>query len=322
MKALTASLRARTRRWLRRRQGADHGAVALHRGRIYILPTRLGIVFATMVGAMLVGSLNYGNNLGLGLTFLLAALGLVAMNRCHRNLLGLTVQCAGGEPGFAGDPARFTIAAVNPSRAPRYDLQFTHDADAGTPLSLAGGEAASATLRVPTLRRGRVRLERCEVTTHYPFALFQAWAVLHPDGSAVVYPRPARDAPPRPATAAPESGTATGHGGEDFAGLKHYHPGDPLKHVAWKALARTGEMLVKEFAGEAGTLHVFDLDHVPGGDLEARIAVLARWIVDADAAGETYGLALGATRFEPAAGPAQRDRCLTALADLPGAGTT
>jgi len=321
VKHLTASLRARTRRWLRRRQGADHGAVALHRGRIYILPTRLGIVFATMIGAMLLGSLNYGNNLGLGLTFLLAALGLVAMYRCHRNLLGLTVQIAGGEPCFAGDPAGFTVTAVNPSRAPRHDLQFANDADAGTPLSLAGGETGCTTLRLPTVRRGRVRLERCVVTTHYPFALFHSWAVLHPDASVVVYPRPAREAPLPHLAAAPECGTSPGRAGEDFAGLKDYRPGDPLKHVAWKALARTGEMLVKEFAGEAGTVHLFDLDHAPGSDPEARLAVLARWIVDADAAGGTYGLALGAARFEPAAGPAQRERCLTALADFPGAGT-
>jgi len=317
VKGPRASLRTRTRRWLRRRQGPDHGAIELHRRRIYILPTRLGIVFATMVGAMLVGSLNYGNNLGLALTFTLAALGVVAMHRCHRNLLGLQLRFAGCDPCFAGDPARFSVAIVNPSRAPRYDLQLSTDAGAALPLSLAGGETGLAALELPTQHRGRIRLLRCEVATHHPFALFRTWAVLHPEWSCVVYPRPAHDAPPAPAAPATHSGTATGRGDEDFAGLKDYHPGDPLRHVAWKALARSGEMLVKEFAGDAETVRIFDLEQTSGIDLEARLAVLARWILDADARGEAYGLALGETRLDPAPGPAQRERCLTALADLP-----
>ena len=58
--------------WARRRQGADTHAVELKRRRIYVLPTRFGIVFAAMVFAMLLGSLNYGASLGFALTFLLA----------------------------------------------------------------------------------------------------------------------------------------------------------------------------------------------------------------------------------------------------------
>jgi uncharacterized protein (DUF58 family) len=291
--------------------------VELHRRRIYILPTRLGVVFAVMVGAMLLGSLNYGNNLGLALTFMLAALGLVAMHRCHHNLLGLRLQFAGGEPCFAGEPARFTVGLANPSRAPRYDLQLATDQGAAAPMSLDGGETAFATLELPTVRRGRIALTRFKVATHYPFALFHAWAVLHPDWSCIVFPRPARDIPAPPAVPLGESGTAAGHGDEDFAGLKDYRPGDSPKHVAWKALARSGEMLVKEFAGEAATVRMFDLERTPGTDIESRLAVLARWIVDADAAGHRYGLVLGAQRHEPATGAAQRDRCLTALADFP-----
>ena len=191
------------------------------------------------------------------------------------------------------------------------------DHGAAAAVSLEGGETAIATLQLPTRHRGRITLVRCELETHYPFALFRAWSVLHPQWSCVVYPRPATDAPAPPLAPLAPAGTSAGRGEEDFAGLREYHAGDPLKHVAWKALACSGEMLVKEFAGASGTVRLFDLEHAPGVDLEARIAVLARWVVDADAAGEVYGLALGTIRHAPAAGPAQRERCLTALADLP-----
>jgi uncharacterized protein (DUF58 family) len=321
VQALTATLRARSRRWLRRRQGADSGVVDLHRRRVYILPTRLGIVFATMLFAMLLGSLNYGNNLGLALTFLLTALGLVAMQRCHRNLQGTTVQFAGAEPCFAGTPAVFQLALSNPSRAPRYDLVLSADDLAAPPVSLAGGETVVARLARPSTRRGRVALPRFELETHFPLGLFRAWAVVHPDWRCVVYPHPAPLAPPPPFQPSPAGAEARGRGDEDFAGLKDYRPGDPPRHVAWKALARSGEMLVKEFASGADDTLEFDLAAVPGIDLEERLATLARWILDADGAGRSYALRLDGVVIPAATGPAQRERCLTALADLPGGAT-
>src|SRR5437762_13970637 len=90
--------------WARRRQGADPHAVVLKRSRVYILPTRFGVVFAAMMFAMLLGSLNYGASLGFMLTFLLAGLALVLMHHCHGNLLGAELKLRseerrGGEGG-------------------------------------------------------------------------------------------------------------------------------------------------------------------------------------------------------------------------------
>ena len=79
------------RAWILRRQGRDAETVVLRRGRIYILPTQLGVAYAAMVFAMLVGGLNYGNNLGLAFAFLLAGVGLTAMHHCHGTLEGLAL---------------------------------------------------------------------------------------------------------------------------------------------------------------------------------------------------------------------------------------
>ena len=72
---MTAAATRRVRAWILRRQGRDAETVVLRRGRIYILPTQLGLAYAAMVFAMLVGGLNYGNNLGLAFAFLLAGVG-------------------------------------------------------------------------------------------------------------------------------------------------------------------------------------------------------------------------------------------------------
>jgi len=288
--------------------------VTLRRGRIYILPTSLGLAFGLMLFAMLLGSLNYANNLGLGLTFLLAALGLVAMQACHRNLEALIARSAGTEPPFAGQDAVFRLALANPSGAARCDLEARSQAASAAPVSIKSDSEATVSLRVPTRRRGAIVLDRVEIATRFPYGLFRAWAVLHPGERCLVYPRPARDAPPAPQSSGGKGGGSARRGEDDFAGLKHYHPGDPPRHIAWKAFARSNELLVKEFSGAARPLPVFDLEDAPGADLESRLSVLARWIVDAHAQGETFGLRLPGLEIRPQPGEAQRRRCLAAIA--------
>ena len=308
------ALRGRLRDWIRRRQGPDGESVTLRRGRIYILPTRLGFAFGVMLIAMLLGSLNYANNLGLVLTFLLGALGVVAMHACHRNLEALVVHAAGTEPPYAGHPAVFRIALSNPGRAPRCDLEAMPAAGEAAEVSIAGGGEATVEIRVPTRRRGRILLQRFEIATRFPYGLFRAWAVLHPGLDCIVYPQPAANAPPPPLSPGRVAGGSARRGEDDFAGLKDYHPGDPPRHIAWKAYARAGELLVKEFSGDAEAIPVFDLADAPGADLEARLSTLARWIVDASARGMTFGLRLPGEEIPPEPGESQRRRCLTAIA--------
>lgn len=310
---MAGALRRAAQDWIRRRQGPDRGEVRLRRGRIYILPTQLGLAFGVVLLAMLLGSLNYGNNLGLALTFLLAGLGLVAMHACHRNLESLAARPAGSEPPYAGDDAVFRIALANPGGAARLDIEATAAGRTGDALSIAAAGDALVTIAVPTTRRGAVVLERVELATRYPFGLFRAWAVLHPALACLVYPRPAAHAPPAPAAAGPGGGVAR-RGEEDFAGLKDYHAGDSPRHIAWKAFARADELLVKEWSGDAEALPVFDLADAPGATLEERLSVLARWIVDAHARGAAFGLRLPGEDIGPAPGDAQRRRCLAALA--------
>jgi len=64
---------------------------------------------------------------------------------------------------------------------------------------------------------------------------------------------------------------------------------------------------------------IFDLEQVPGADLESRLSVMARWIVDAEARGETFGLRLPGLEIPPQPGLQQRRRCLAALAEYKAA---
>ena len=313
--ALRSALAARVARWARQRQGLDGAITRLRPGRIYILPTGIGLVFALMTFAMLLGSMNYNNNLSFVLTFLLAALGLVSMHQCQRNLVDLEIGFAGVDPVFAGQSIEFRIAITNHAKNRRHDLQLSADGVVSGIHDLAPGESRVFRLALPTARRGRVRLQRFGIRTRYPFELFRAWSWLHVDLQGLVYPAPAEEAPPPPATQ-----SAHGHrqhdarGEEDFAGFRQFHDGDSPRHVAWKAYARSGELLSKQFAGADTSSQWFDFDAVPLADAEQRLCVLTRWIVDADRTHRDYGLRLPGASYPPAHGDAHRHRCLEALA--------
>ena len=107
---LSAALHRRIRRWALKRHGISAEPFTIAGRRIYILPTALGVAFAVMVFAMFLGAMNYANNLALALSFLLGALGLVAMHHCQRNLAGVRLSIAGSDAAFAGEAARFHLA--------------------------------------------------------------------------------------------------------------------------------------------------------------------------------------------------------------------
>jgi uncharacterized protein (DUF58 family) len=319
--ALTRNIRRRTRAWARRRHGISPEPFTLPGRRIYILPTALGLAFALMVFAMFLGAMNYANNLALALSFLLGALGLVAMHHCQRNLAGIQLSIAGSDPVFAGDLARFRVAIRNPAPVARYAIAASNEHAHTQTISLVADGRGVLELRLPSDRRGLLPLDSFEVSTRYPFGLFRAWTYVHLPGHCVIYPQLAQPGrlPPQHET---DIGGAqdTRLGDEDFVGLREFHPGDSPRRIAWKAYARTETLAVKQYAGSAVRSHSFEWDALVGLDTEARLSQLARWIEDAHTAGRAFSLNLPNERVPANIGPAHRERCLSALALFPASG--
>lgn len=321
--------------WIAGRDAVEHGEVLLDRKRVYILPTRAGALFAAAMIVLLVGSINYGLQLGFLLTFLVTSMAVVGMYHTHRNLARITVRGASAEPVFAGDVISFELALANPTAEARYALNFTfvlptrrrrgsifrsEPPSAGPWVDIAAKSGQSVRLPLPTRRRGRRASPRVRIRTVFPFGLWQAWAYVRPGLQAIVYPKPEEDAPPLPMVlGSGEKGSGLAASGEDFAGVRPYQDGDPQKMIAWKLAARSDDLSVKLFDAEAGGEMVLDYLALPATlDVETRLARLARWVLDAEAAHMRYGLRLPSEIVPPGNGPEHRARCLTALALFPG----
>jgi uncharacterized protein (DUF58 family) len=311
------SLRDRVGDWIFPPRGAERAPVVLSQRRVYILPTRAGLLFALTLLLMLIGSINYNLSLGYGLTFLLAGTGIVSMLHTWRNLAHVELRPGKSEPVFAGDRARFTILVNNPGRVPRLSLALRLPGSDATLIDVPAASEAEARIRLPALRRGLLRPGRFRVSTTYPLGLFHAWATVELDMACMVYPTPENPLSPLPEPQVSDGeGAAIGKGEEDFAGLRQYHAGDSPRRIAWKAVAHGESMVTKVFAGTVSPARLWlDYADTPARlGIEQRLSRLTRWVVEAHHGGLSYGLRLPGRTLDPANGEQQRAQCLEALA--------
>jgi uncharacterized protein (DUF58 family) len=309
---------ARLKQQLFRWRSDGTAPLRLGQRRIFIIPSRGGLLYAVALVVMLIGAINYNLALGHALVFLLAGLGIVGMIHTFRNLHGLVIAPGRSGPVFAGETAHFELNFNNDRPSPRLALELK--TESGSPVLAATDGRKGAKINIPVLasQRGWLALPRVRLSTRYPLGLFTAWAYLQPATRCLVYPQPIA-APLPPASPTPLGGERQGEGGEeDFAGFRDRQPADSPRHVAWKASARNagdGPLLIKQFAGGAQAELRLDWQLTdPGLPDETRLGILTGWVLAADAADAHYGLHLPGEDIPSGSGEAHRQRCLEALA--------
>ncbi len=308
--------------WRTKTTAHDKGSVLLNQRRVYILPTRAGLAFCALLLVLLVGSINYNLGLGFGLTFVAGACAIVDMVQTTRNLAGLVLSPGRAPDVHAGEDAPFELRVENPTRLARYAvwIDFEHVPEPRQAIDVPAGGNTTLVLRTATRARGWMRPPRVRLATHFPLGLFRAWSWWQPDSRALVYPFPEQDAPPLPMLGRPSPDGAGSTGSDDFAGVRSYQPGDPLRHLAWRQIARLdpelgGQLVTKHFEGGTVDELVLDFNTLPARlDVELRLARMARWVLEAEQRALPYGFILGRIRYPVTLGTAHQAACLRALA--------
>ncbi len=305
--------------WALRVRPPEPVPVVLGRRRVYVLPTRAGLMYAMALFVMLIGAINYNLSLGYGLAFLLAALAIVSILHAYRNLVHLSLHTQAPAAVFAGETARFPLVLHNPDPRMRHDIRVSLPGQMAIAADVPAQDDVRVLLDLPAQGRGWLALPRITLDTVWPLGLVRAWGYAAPELRCLVYPAPAVAVPPAPTFDEHHEGQRAGDGGnEDFAGLRRHHPGDPPHHVAWKAAARMGpaaELQTKQFSGAAAAVLRLDWAMLPQGmNTETRLSVLTRWALDAAEDGLVWSLRLPGAELPPARGTAHLHACLEALA--------
>jgi uncharacterized protein (DUF58 family) len=131
------------------------------------------------------------------------------------------------------------------------------------------GGRRTRTLQEPVFfeRRGLYQLGPAEIRTTDPFSLLSFTRRFVTREGVTVYPQVFElvGFPLRGRGGASGARGSLGRRGDEFSGLREYRQGDDRRHIHWKSVARTGELVVKEFAQDAPRRHAVVLDlHRPG----------------------------------------------------------
>jgi uncharacterized protein (DUF58 family) len=176
----------------------------------------------------------------------------------------------------------------------------------------AEADGRTLTYDVELAERGVGSVGPCSVRATDPFGLWNVGFVAGTQERVTVFPRvhELRD------TAALLSGyVGVTDDREQFAGVREYERGDPLRDINWKASAkRPNDFAVTEYAGEGATNRVTVAAEAVGPRADSVAEAAASVAVHLLDAGVAVGVATASGNVEPAHGDPHRRRLLGALA--------
>ena len=289
--------------------------VIIDRRKIRIRPTRNGLIFIVLVLAMFMGSLNYNNNLGFLLTFLLGSLAFVSVAHSYKNIAGIGIGSSFARPVFAGQQAVFEfVISGNTARGVGICFAFKDSRDAYYDITAHEDYPVQVLVRAPA--RGMLKPGPLLIHSDYPLGLFRVKTQVDLNLECIVYPAPLGGRAKSLYSKSEDGDDAADNnpGSDDFSGLKTYTPGDPIQRVSWRASSRGQGLFTKDFTGRISSAVFLDWHSLGAADTEKKLSLLCRMILDADQKDLRYGLSLPGISITPDRGRGHRLRCLKALA--------
>ncbi len=310
-------------RWLDRRIPRQKKQRLSHKN-IFILPSKASISFAVLVIALWLLGINYQNNLVLVLAFFLFSLIITSIFHTYKNLSGLLVEVISADPCFMGEIAHIRVRVsgdFHSSQSYRHVVLQWAGGDEHI-VSLDKQQQQLLSLTIPVQHRGWFQPPRLHIFTHYPLGLSYAWSYLAMDIEVLVYPKPLASTLSLTQCAYDDQdnddidyqkNTAQGYS-DEFAGLRQYQHGDPLRDLDWRSYARGQGLSTKMYEEYVGQALWLDWEQLSGLNREQRLSYLCAAVLHYSQTSTVYGLSLPNITIAPNQGEAHLNQVLKALA--------
>jgi uncharacterized protein (DUF58 family) len=241
------------------------GVAAFVSARVQTSLTRMGWYYLMMVGFVFVATVNTGVNvLYFSLGMMLGGI-VVSWVVGGMSLKKIRVTRDATEFVAAGETTDVIYHFRNEAkRLPGVGVRFRemHQSLAQTPqgtvvhLPTQGKEDVTVAAPFRAAQRGVVVLEALQLSTRFPFGIFERRRVVEMRQEMVVYPRIgvlnrrlALDF-----RESIESGSLVSNrrgGNDEFIGVREYRPGDNRRAIHWKSSARQGQLMIREMSSNA-----------------------------------------------------------------------
>ena len=278
-------------------------------------PTRFGWLFIIALACMLMGSINYNNNLGFLFTFLLGSMALVSIFHTYRNIDGISVKNIRSHPVFESQDAVFEVTLQH-GPYDHFGLRIRLNASEETLVRSTAESGTHVSVVVASPQRGRIFVHQLDLTSEYPLGLFRVSRSLPITGSCLVYPKPIpiHQLSTQDLMAAHEPLGVVHSTADDFKGLRRFQNGDALKRIFWKAFSKGQGLLVKEFMQSTSPEICLNWNKINSKDKEKRLSILCALVLKAHNLKLVYGLSVPGQLVAPHWGNQHKHACLRVLA--------
>jgi len=288
------------------------------KGRIYILPTKLGVYFLFITFVLFLFSISYGNPLAYTATFLFSSVIVASTIFTNYNLSGISAKVAlDGKSFYADEKLVLEIALLNNSSKVRFDLEARHHkSNSNNSISINANEASTLTVSLPKLERGEYLLEKIRVHSSFPFGLFFSWKNIALNQPLFVYPSANGDdhLMEGSSTHSEKESSQTIEGNEDFYQHKAYIEGESWKRINWKVWAKSNVLLTKQFESPTTKSFHFNFARLTHLNEEKALEQLSYWVKKAMTENHLFSMELGNIQIPLGSGVNHGEEALRQLA--------
>lgn len=282
-------------------------------GKYKVKITASGFIYIFMVIVLGVAAVNTGNNLLYLLSSIMLALMAISGLSSLINLLFLNISISPSAEVFADIPARFELninKGVGGSFFLKCDTAF-----GSLKLPYVKSELKkSLWLKFP--ERGKARLDDLIIHSGFPLGFFRRFKKCPATINLIVYPKPITRSfiPPTGGVSGYEnrSDSFFGELDDEIKELRKYRNSDPLKWVEWKATARRGKVVVREFYHLEGDTLIIDLS-VKTSAWERKLSEACFLVLEGYRRKLSIGIKFPDRKIEPGRGEKHRKILLEAL---------
>lgn len=288
--------------------------------RVYIIPTRYGVMYGAGTVICVLYGMVYANNLAYLLSFFLLAIFVIGMHQSNSNLKKLDLEKITFEPISANsnNVAQIYIKSKSSDghikvyvKSKDHSDEFLSSIEQIQRNSMHVGK-----INIKAGKRGKKLLPKLTFFSRYPFGLFYVWKTFKLDMQYYVYPKPEGDLPlPLQHLAGEAVGKNKIQSGDEFEQHKKYQEGDSEKRVDWKAFARGRSKLIKEFKQNSRGDVELSIKEM-SLSYEQNLQQLSKWVLHCEKQNLNYSLDLNKIIIKSGSGLAHKRRCLKALAEV------
>lgn len=239
-------------------------------GRIYILPTKLGLYYFGGTFLAFVVAIFYGTSFAYAITFFFFSFLMAVSFATNYSLKDLELTFKKEFYSIPGEDCFSQLIIKNKSNDKKIDLSLSHpDILFSEIKDIEGNGICGVSFRAKEEQIKVIHVRKLNLSSTFPFGLYRAWREFSVDFKIYSTNVPFYDQHGETLYSENEIFSNLSQKGQDeLIGLSVYQQGDQMSLVSWKNLARSDELLVKRYGSFLNPELFLDYDELSGNHSE------------------------------------------------------